>query len=76
MDWISVKDRLPPNSVYVLVAKFYSREGLEMYFIRIACRYKDAWLDDKDGVLLKHKYVSVRYWMPLPEPPKDENEMA
>ena len=70
MEWISVDDRLPPNDVYVLVAKFESRKNVGMYFIQIAARYNDAWIDDRDGELLNPKYGHVRYWMPLPDKPK------
>ena len=74
MDWISVKDRLPEERVRVLtidISKEVSEYRLD-YLIEFknenepylwACRLVDEW-------------NRVSHWMSLPEPPKDENEMA
>lgn len=70
MEWISVEERKPPNDHYVLVAKFDGRPDVEMYFIRIAARMNDAWIDDKDGEILHPKYGHVTHWMPLPDAPE------
>lgn len=70
MDWISVKDRLPEDDATYLV---YGRNG---YGIVFAVYYSDGeWLtwdewntwDDLTNIT---RFVT--HWMPLPEPPKEE----
>ena len=65
-NWISVKDRLPDNEQDVLA---YLNDGEET---RIApCNYTNGvWFDCVMNcvVVLRH----VTHWMPLPEPPKEE----
>ena len=66
--WISVKDRLPGSGEAVLVAVF-DKEG---YFYRaIAVRYPCGDWDSNDDYFNMDE-ADVRYWMPLPEPPKEE----
>ena len=72
MEWISVKDRLPPNELYVVVALCDSSTKNNMCSIHIAARYNDAWIDDKDGDLIPVKYGRVKYWMPLPDKPREK----
>lgn len=69
--WISVKERMPPNSVYVLVAVYDPRPNVEMYFIEIAERMNNNWFDGKDGDCIASKHSSVTHWMPLPDEPKE-----
>ena len=69
MKWISVKDRLPPNAVYVLVAKYDPRPKSEMHFILIAERINDGWFDGKNGDSILYKESYVTHWMPLPDKP-------
>lgn len=60
--WISVKDRLPEENVWVLCL---CRVG-----IREVLRWQNGqWYHDP-----KHAYFEsfVLYWMPLPEPPEEE----
>lgn len=70
MQWIKVEDRRPPNNHYVLVAIFDYRPKVQMYFIQIASRMNDAWIDDKDGELIRLKDSIVTHWMPLPDKPE------
>jgi Protein of unknown function (DUF551) len=70
--WISIEDRLPPQNVYVIVAKFDPRPKVEMHFILTAERMGDDWYDGKDGQKItgKGKYGRVTHWMPLPDKPE------
>lgn len=64
MDWISVKDRLPEDDAMYLV---YGRNG---YGIAFAVYYGDGeWLICDD---LTNITRFVTHWMPLPKPPKEE----
>lgn len=70
-DWISVKDRLPERKyVDYLVAtrlQTYGSKGINV-----------AWLNDDNGVWKSNdEWICdgreiVTHWMPLPEPPRDE----
>ena len=71
--WISVKDRMPEDSRYVLVCNddgkymiaFYSKESIDWYY-----KYTNYDFDLWDV----HEQGPVCYWMPLPtapEPPKE-----
>ena len=66
-EWINVKDRKPPNDVYVLVSKYDGRPKVKMNFVQIAARYSDQWIDDKDGEILDPKHGVVTHWMSLPD---------
>lgn len=68
-EWISIEERKPPNDVYVLIARFDGRENVKMYFIQIAARMNDEWIDDYDHTIIKTKTGIVTHWMPLPEVP-------
>jgi hypothetical protein len=68
-EWINCEERLPPNSVYVLIARFDTRPKVKMYFIQISCRYNKQWQDDRDGEIIDPKYGTVTHWMPLPDAP-------
>lgn len=69
-EWISVDDQLPPNGVYVLIAKFDHRPNIQMYFLKIAARYDQLWVDDKDGESINQKFCVITHWMFLPNFPK------
>lgn len=57
--WISVKDRLPEEEVYVLV---WETQG----FAYCDMLKSGAWnIGANNGAIISH-------WMPLPEPPKEE----
>lgn len=65
MNWISVRDRLPEDQVEVLVAT-RSKNGVPNI--------------DKGYLAIDHFIhrgrAEVTHWMPLPEPPKEENETS
>lgn len=70
MEWIKVEDRLPPNTCYVLVALWDSREKVKMHSIMIAERINEGWFEGKDGMRINEKGHWVTHWMPLPDDPK------
>lgn len=63
MDWISVKDRFPPNDTEVLCF-----DGNYM-------RVMEYWQDDPITGIPKFfdgdRFTSITHWMPLPNPPKE-----
>ena len=62
--WISVKDRLPEDSVEV---NLHTRSGI--VGTGFYDKYTKSWVQwYSSGSLL----VDVTHWMPLPEPPKGE----
>lgn len=63
MKWISVKERLPENGQLVWA---YSDDKKSSYGMMLR---HGEWEVIRDGFQL----VEVTHWMPLPEPPK-ENE--
>lgn len=71
--WISVKDRLPEDGEHVLIWYEYFRYGSynRMYkTYEIAYQYDGFW----SGVNPLGQKSRVFAWMPLPEPPKGEND--
>lgn len=71
--WISVNDRLPEDGENVLIWYEYFRYGSynRMYkTYEIAYQYDGFW----SGVNPLGQKARVFAWMPLPEPPKGEND--
>lgn len=71
--WISVKDRMPEDGVFVLIVNDDSKMMIAKYeseVVRWEYKYTnydwDVWDDKEQG--------PVCYWMPLPEPPEQEEE--
>lgn len=69
--WVSVKDRLPENSRFVLVCNDDGHMMVAQYIEETAqWQYKytnydvDVWDDEEQG--------PVCWWVELPEPPKEE----
>ena len=62
--WISVKDRLPEDGVDVIVCTNRNGRTVEFAYYRYQ---RKAWF--RSCILL---IPDVLYWMPLPEPPKEE----
>lgn len=72
--WISVKDRLPEDGEHVLIWYEYFRYGSynRMYTTyEIAYQYNGHWSGAGDSLGQKARVFA---WMPLPEPPKGEND--
>lgn len=75
MEWISVKDRLPEPEFPVIVAYLGFYDGAPrvdgLAIIDSVCGdwfwYVDEGSDDNEKVR-----VTITHWMPLPEPPKEE----
>ena len=69
-EWISVKDRLPEEGEYVLcVLKGFNYGGK----IQV-CKFvpADKFKDKPYFEHFRNGFPSVTHWMPLPEPPKEE----
>lgn len=70
-EWISVKDRLPSESKDVLLmfpmnmAVGFLKNG--EWFVNSGCNWYTAVIED-DGD------EPPTYWMPLPEPPKEDDD--
>ena len=74
--WIPVTERLPEEeeSVFV-VRKFLGIKGHvpPSTYTEIAYRIGDRWVADSDEYkIARHRHTDPLYWMPLPEPPKEE----
>ncbi|MBR4347269.1 MAG: DUF551 domain-containing protein [Oscillospiraceae bacterium] len=76
-EWISVKDRLPESSKEVLVWYEYFRYGefnrlYQTFGIGERFENYNSWMIDHSTGWHKLRVIA---WMPLPEPPrKDNNE--
>jgi len=75
--WISVKDRLPEEGVWVL--GYYSIYENDIYDVGVVKRFVHTWAEaniwltnHKDGPLTYEEVDSITHWMPLPAPPKEE----
>jgi len=76
--WIPVTVRLPEEeeSVFV-VRKFLGIKGQvpPSTYTEIAYRIGDRWVADSDEYkIVRHRHTDPLFWMPLPEPPKEEGE--
>lgn len=74
--WIPVTERLPEEeeSVFV-VRKFLGVKGQvpPSTYTEIAYRCGDRWIADSDEYKIAwHRHTDPLYWMPLPEPPKED----
>jgi len=59
MNWISVKDRLPPKGDYYACKRYLIFQGCT----EIAYWYNDKWVDGLDGF---YQVFDPTHWMPLP----------
>jgi hypothetical protein len=66
MEWISVKDRLPDQSMYVLVYPVYARDD------KTDPRVEHSWFNGKEFTLDEgwSPLKGVTHWTPLPDAPK------
>jgi len=74
MSWISVKDKLPEGDETVIL---FGRRMLQRgFFVEPGHRsegYMDVWVScEWDGCGGYEEFEEVTHWMPLPEPPKEE----
>lgn len=67
MKWISVKDKLPEGAgnvlAYIPDLHDYNQGGCS-----VMGWVQDHWRDTYKG----REFANVTHWMPLPEPPKEE----
>ena len=70
-EWISVKDRMPDNEQFVLIiASGKPRENITLENAVVLAEYgSEGWIL---GMWPEWSDPNVTYWMPLPEPPKEE----
>ena len=74
--WISVKDRLPDNSEYDWVLASVQESNGYRWIPRVMeyRQNRDDWYENQVGWLSSHNGLfAVTHWMPLPEPPGEEN---
>lgn len=65
-EWISVEERLPEQSVEVLVYDFV--DSMDVMFLEVDDDGYRFWADDNG---YEYSIHDVTHWMPLPEPPKE-----
>lgn len=66
MNWISVKDKMPEEEIYILV---FAEEGVQSGRYRGGdSDYEWAWTE---ASCCSHPIEKVTHWMLFPEPPKD-----
>jgi hypothetical protein len=76
-EWISVKDRLPEEGVWVL--GYYLIYENNIYDVGVVKRFVHTWAEaniwltnHKNGPLTYEEVDSITHWQPLPAPPKEE----
>lgn len=68
MEWISVKDELPPTRLKVLACvKHTWRDGTFYGTVDFVERWPDGWMNVNESGYLVHGEVT--HWMPMPELP-------
>ena len=71
-EWISVKENLPNSKgVYLCWKKNIHHTGIEFHDVMYFDLDRKLFLES--GGLI-NKDIAVKYWMPLPEPPKEEKD--
>lgn len=78
--WIPVTERLPEDDVAVLVT-YIGHNSHKLRADLLAYRYDGTWLWVEDSISISPTpigdvecAVPITHWMPLPEPPKEEND--
>ena len=67
-EWISVKDKMPQPGRYV--ACIAKRNPFSRFMPMVARIEKNGWANP-----IAEQYISeVTHWLPLPEPPKEEDK--
>lgn len=67
MEWISVKDKFPPDDENVIVAGFAEGDDELTTFYNTATHSRSGWRDE----IGRFGQERVLFWMPLPTPPKE-----
>lgn len=68
MEWISVNDRLPEMNVPVIC--YWNAHGSRIYVVCV--------MEDRNGYVgfidyrISVSHPEITHWMPLPDPPKEE----
>ena len=73
--WIPVTERLPENEVTVLVVRKFLgiKDCPAKTYVETAEYCYGDWVADSDEYkIARSKHTDPLYWMPLPEPPKEE----
>lgn len=66
-EWISVKERLPENNVWVLI---WYRDKDGDYFPTVGQYVEhNLWATDVDSNDRAYPPEEITHWMPIPEPP-------
>lgn len=75
--WVSVKDRLPEEDVWVL--GYYLIYENNIYDVGVVKRFVHTWAEaniwltnHKNGPLTYEEVDSITHWQPLPAPPKED----
>ena len=77
MEWISVKDRLPPNTDDVIVTDGYDMGVLFYKPSEEKWVYGYGLLEAYNydgGATIEPETQDITHWMPLPEIPKETNQ--
>lgn len=69
MEWIDVKDRLPPQDVVVLLHMVTVNKEWINYSVWTGYRIKDRYFEPFHGEDLEGKDGQILHWMPHPDPP-------
>lgn len=74
MEWISVKDRLPETDecVLVIASGRYKNTKLVDAYVLANCYAGEGWCLDAYPEM---DYLSISWWMPLPDPPTEQNHL-
>lgn len=71
-EWISIKDRLPPQDCCVLVNVYDGRDKVKMSHVEIAYRLNLDWYESGRGEEINSKYGIITHWMTIPDVVKFE----
>ena len=69
--WISVEERLPEHLTSVIVHR--KDGGIFIWEFFNTSTTDECWMDDSMNV---YSFYDVTHWMPLPEPPKGEDDVS
>ena len=71
-EWVSVSESPKENGIYCVMVENHKNRKVKM---RAYARYRNGrWLDLYDN--WENRCWHVTHWMPLPEPPEDQNGLV